>query len=71
MARSILLSALSLASLALARNCQNITVELDLSARNSVFDLEIPKTNIEITEFVLELTKQGANYGSSILTGVS
>lgn len=66
----ILLPIMGLAAIASARQCQNLTINLDLSARNGVFDLETPVTNIDVTDYILNLAKQGNNYTDSILTGV-
>nr|POF23959.1 hypothetical protein CFP56_54895 [Quercus suber] len=61
--------AAALAGAVSARKCQNITVPIEASARNGVFDLTIPKTNIDITNFILDLTQQGKNYTANILEG--
>ncbi|KAJ0341597.1 hypothetical protein COL922a_002036 [Colletotrichum nupharicola] len=58
---------LAFAALASAKMCKNITVEVDISARNAVFDLEAPKTNVEVTNFLLNLSQQGANYTATAL----
>lgn len=65
-----LFGALALASLAAARHCQNLTVELDLSSRNGVFDLEIPSSDMAVTDFIFEMGTQGRNYSDELLTGV-
>lgn len=60
-----------LAVLAAARRCQNLTVEVDISARNGVFNIETPATDIDVTNFIFEMGTQGRNYTDEILTGVS
>lgn len=60
----------ALAGVALARKCQNITVPVTITARNSVFNLAAPANNIEVTNFILDLTQQGANYPATIMSGV-
>ena len=40
-----------------ARQCQNITVPVALTARNAVLDVTVPETSIEVTDFVLNLLK--------------
>ena len=60
-----------LAGLAFAKKCQKLTIPIEVSARNAVFDLAPPATNIDVTDFVLNLSRQGFNYPESILTGVS
>lgn len=61
----------ALAGLASARQCQNITVEVHASARNGKFNQTTPVTNIDVTNFILDLTRQGTNYSASVLEGVS
>ncbi|KJZ70389.1 hypothetical protein HIM_10233 [Hirsutella minnesotensis 3608] len=60
---------LGLASAAVAKHCQNITVPLTISARNGVFNMETPKTEIQVTNFILDLTAQGQNYTAKVITG--
>ncbi|ROT43240.1 alpha/beta-hydrolase [Sodiomyces alkalinus F11] len=55
--------------LAAARRCQNLTVEVDISARNGVFDIETPVTDIDVTDFIFEMGTQGRNYSDEHLTG--
>lgn len=71
MARKSILSLLGLAAAASARKCQNLTVEVELSSRNGVFNFDAPSTNIDVTNFILDLSQQGANYSDSLLSGVS
>ncbi|AEO63900.1 uncharacterized protein THITE_2141895 [Thermothielavioides terrestris NRRL 8126] len=52
-----------------ARRCQNVSVSLDLSFRNAVFDLDPPASTVEMTNFFLNLARQGHNYSSEVLTG--
>lgn len=58
-----------LVTLVLARKCQNITVPVSISARNGDFDQLVPSNNIEVTNFILNLTQQGHNYSQAILQG--
>lgn len=53
-----------------ARKCHDLTIEVDLSARNGVFNLEAPASNIDVTNFMLNLSRQGANYTDTLLSGV-
>ncbi|KAK1817873.1 hypothetical protein LTR12_007744 [Friedmanniomyces endolithicus] len=57
------------AGLAAARQCQNITVEVDVSARNGVFNQMTPVTNIDVTNFLLNLVQAGKNYSAAVLEG--
>ncbi|KAK6206846.1 hypothetical protein QIS74_13334 [Colletotrichum tabaci] len=63
------LSVLSLAAMVAARKCQELTIGLDVSATNQVFNLATPKTDIDVTNILLELTKQGGSFVSDITTG--
>jgi len=66
---------LSIASLALlacsaaAKQCTNMTVMVDISARTAVFDVPVPQTNLEATAFIQNFTQQGRNFTNTILTG--
>lgn len=62
------LAALSYAST--DRNCVNLTVEVPIIARDAVFNLTAPGSNIEVTNFVLDLTRQGHNLTNEVLTEV-
>ncbi|GAB7331401.1 hypothetical protein MBLNU13_g02824t1 [Cladosporium sp. NU13] len=50
-----------------AMHCTNLTVPVDLMARNSVFNYTAPQNNIEVTNFILDNTQQGANYTKTLL----
>jgi hypothetical protein len=56
--------------LAAAKKCQQLTIPIKASARNGVFDISTPATNIEVTDFFLNLSQQGANYSDAVLSGV-
>lgn len=47
--------------------CQNLTVPVTISARNAVFDVSTPQTNIQVTDFILNLSQQGHNYTDDVL----
>ena len=57
------------ASSAAAKKCTNITVPVDISARTGVFDIAVPKTNLEATTFIQNFTQQGRNFTDLALTG--
>lgn len=63
------LTLLALASSTLARNCVNLTIPIDISARNGVFDLKVPQTNLDATAFIQNVTQQGRNFSATALTG--
>ncbi|TDZ67917.1 hypothetical protein CTRI78_v002495 [Colletotrichum trifolii] len=60
---------IAFASLAAARICQNLTVEVDITARNGVFNVSAPDTNVDVTNIMLGLAQQGNNYSSDHLEG--
>ncbi len=68
---SLVAALASIVTVTTARKCQNITVPVTISARNAVFSLKAPATDIEATNFVLGSVQQGKNYTNSLLTGVS
>lgn len=73
MARVVLtaLLAAGFATSAIVRSCQDFMIPLDISARNGVFNLSVPTSNIEVTNFVLNLSQVGTNYTAVALENVS
>ncbi|PVH78197.1 hypothetical protein DL98DRAFT_550201 [Cadophora sp. DSE1049] len=69
MYRSSLTALALFAASAAGRMCINQTVPVDISARQAVFDIAIPQTNLEVTDFVLNMTQQGRNFTDIALTG--
>jgi len=59
----------SMLGVASARKCENITIPVSISARNGVFNVNIPQDNVDVTNLMLEMAKQGRNYTASVLTG--
>lgn len=58
------------AGAASAKICFNATVEIDISARNGVFDnIKTPDTNLDVTAFALASTKTGTNITEEALSG--
>ncbi|KAI1386512.1 Alpha/Beta hydrolase protein [Hypoxylon trugodes] len=55
------------AAVASARNCKNLTIPLTISSVNTKFTLKAPSTNIDVTNFVLDLVQAGANYTNEIV----
>lgn len=68
---SPLWAAIVLAGLSSARKCTDLTVEVPVVSRNAVFNRTAPTDDIEVTNFVLDLTRQGHNLTQEALTGVS
>lgn len=56
-----------LATAATARQCKNLTIPITASARNGVFSVDAPATNIDVTNFILNLGQQGGNYSEKVL----
>ncbi|ETS87343.1 hypothetical protein PFICI_01171 [Pestalotiopsis fici W106-1] len=63
------LTAAALATTAAGRQCQNLTIPVTASARNGVFGIEAPQTNIDVTNFMLDLSQVGNNLTEKLLTG--
>lgn len=61
----------ALISSTLAFTCTNLTIPVDLSARNGVFDYAAPQTNIEVTNFFLKMAESNGNYSETLLLNVS
>jgi len=61
------LVAAGLATVAVAQQCQNLTVPIEITALKSTFDLNATKTNIDVANFILELTRPAANYTKEVL----
>jgi len=51
------------------KRCINATVPVDLSVRHAVFNLAVPQTNLEATDFIRNQTQQGRNFTNTVLTG--
>lgn len=58
-----------LAATAAAKRCINATVPVEISARQPVFNLHVPQTNLEATDFILNMTRQGRNFTELVLAG--
>lgn len=67
----ISLTIAALTSIGAARQCTNYTIPLSVSARNAVFNLATPSSPVDVTNFALDLTRQGHNLTNELLTGVS
>lgn len=59
----------ALTSVTNAANCQNLTIPVSVSARNGVFNLANPATNIDSIDFSLDLSRQGHNLTQELLAG--
>ncbi|KAI1845676.1 hypothetical protein JX266_008287 [Neoarthrinium moseri] len=56
-----------LVATAAARQCQNLTIPINTSARNGVFNYAAPETNIDVTDFILNLVQPGHNLTAELL----
>jgi pimeloyl-ACP methyl ester carboxylesterase len=54
-------------SSASAMTCTNLTIPVELSARNGLFDVVAPQNDIEVTNFILNNAQQGSNYTAKVL----
>lgn len=52
-----------------ARQCQNLTVSVSISANNGVFNVAIPQSNIDVTNLILNGVQQGHNATQEVLSG--
>ncbi|KAM4057221.1 alpha/beta hydrolase family protein [Hirsutella rhossiliensis] len=60
---------LGLATAVAAKNCVDLKIPLYLRSRNGVFDMATPKTEIEVTNFILDYARNGRNYTNAVTTG--
>ncbi|EXL39400.1 hypothetical protein FOCG_17988 [Fusarium oxysporum f. sp. radicis-lycopersici 26381] len=54
-----------------ARKCTDITVPVSLKAENAVFDLDQPLTKVDVTDFILNLSRQGDDFVKAIQKGTT
>jgi hypothetical protein len=54
---------------AAAKKCINATVPVELSVQQPRFDIAVPQTNLEVTDFILNMTQQGRSFSSVVQTG--
>ncbi|KAI9728679.1 MAG: hypothetical protein M1828_002785 [Chrysothrix sp. TS-e1954] len=70
MRQSIIATGGLLAAIAHAKQCVNITVPVTISARTGVFDnINTPETALDVTTFIQQQTRQGANLTETALSG--
>ncbi|CZS89775.1 uncharacterized protein RAG0_01042 [Rhynchosporium agropyri] len=51
------------------KRCINQTIPVEISARQAIFDIDVPQTNLEVTDFILNVTQQGRNFTDIALSG--
>lgn len=55
-----------------ARQCQDLNLTIPLTANNTIFSLPfVPTNNVEVTDFMLNLTEVGRDIASELATGTS
>ncbi|KAH7033256.1 uncharacterized protein B0I36DRAFT_361949 [Microdochium trichocladiopsis] len=59
-----------LASLGSAHNCQQFQVSIPLNVPKNRFWLVHPQSDIDVTNFMLDLTRRGHNYGAELIRPV-
>lgn len=65
-----LLAIAAFAAAAAAKVCVNITVPMNVTARNAVFNgWDVPQTNLDATTFAMNGSRQGHNGSAEALTG--
>ncbi|KAF3016256.1 hypothetical protein E8E14_012683 [Neopestalotiopsis sp. 37M] len=64
-----LTAAAAFATLAAGRKCVTFTMPVPVNARNAVFDIDTPETNIDVTNFFLDLSRVNNNLTAKVLTG--
>ncbi|KAK5045653.1 hypothetical protein LTR84_009022 [Exophiala bonariae] len=70
MLRSIFAIALALAArLVSAKHCQNLTIPVTISAQNAVWNITAPSNNVEVTNFILDVNRQGHSYIADAFKG--
>ena len=64
------ITVLALAGFVSAKQCVNTSVPVTIKSRNGVFRSTVfPKTALDVTTFVQNLTQQGQNFTAVALTG--
>ena len=46
-----------------------MTVPVDISSQNGMFNLAVPQNNLDIPDLVLNITQQGRNFTDIVLEG--
>ncbi|KAL6719557.1 hypothetical protein ACLMJK_003799 [Lecanora helva] len=52
-----------------AKTCVNLTIPIDISSRNGVFNIAVPQSNLDSTTFIQNVTQQGRNFTETALSG--
>lgn len=62
---------LASAAVASAMSCEDMTVPVSISARNGVFNLPPPASEIDVTNLFLGLSRPGNNQTADLLQGIN
>lgn len=65
----LLLALYAIITAVTAKQCANITIPVNVSARNGVFSIAIPHSNLDVTQFSLNLTSASGNFTNTSLAG--
>ena len=52
-----------------AKDCKNITIPVTVSARQGIFNIDLPQTSLDATTFIQNVTRQGRNFSDTVVTG--
>lgn len=61
---------ISLAAVSAAMQCRDLTIPVSISARNAEFNLKPLHTQVEVTDFFMNLTQPGGDAIADLLQGV-
>ena len=65
---SALLIIAFLANAAIAKNCMNLTIPIEITARTGNYVLNEPSTPVEVTTFTQNYLRTGTNYSQALLS---
>jgi hypothetical protein len=65
-----LLAGLTTIGITSARKCQDLLIPIQVQARVAVFNASVPLTDIDATNFVLNMVQAGHNLTTQFLEGV-
>ncbi|GKT46328.1 uncharacterized protein ColSpa_06509 [Colletotrichum spaethianum] len=55
---------LAFATIAVARVCQNLTVDISITSRNGVYNISAPETNVDVTNIMIGLSIPGHDFSA-------
>ncbi|WQF78774.1 Putative alpha/Beta hydrolase [Colletotrichum destructivum] len=60
---------LAFATIAVARVCQNLTVDVSITSKNGVYNISVPETNIDVTNIMIGLSTQSNDFSADYFVG--